>query len=184
MESNLEASEKINLTYFKTPLGELMLGSFKGVLCLCDWRYRKMRATIDNRVQKELKTVYKTGEDAIIAETKKQLTEYFSGNRKEFSIEMLWVGSDFQKQVWKSLTQIPYGTTRSYLALSKMIDNPKAIRAVAAANGANAFSILVPCHRVIASNGDLTGYAGGLSVKKKLLRLEGALPNNQLQLFS
>ena len=93
------------------------------------------------------------------------------------------VGSDFQKTVWNTLLQIPYGKTETYLGLSKSMNNEKAIRAVASANGANAFSIIVPCHRVIGSDGKLVGYAGGLSVKKKLLELEGALATNQLSLF-
>ncbi len=171
--------EKINITYFKTPFGELILGSYKGVLCLCDWRYRKMRNNIDNRIQKGLNAIYEIAEDTCISEAKKQLTEYFFGNRKAFSIELLPVGSEFQKQVWKALTQIPYGTIRSYSALSNMIDNPKAVRAVAAANGANAFSILIPCHRIVGSDGKLIGYAGGLATKKKLLLLEGARIENQ-----
>ncbi|HIP27800.1 MAG TPA: methylated-DNA--[protein]-cysteine S-methyltransferase, partial [Sulfurovum sp.] len=88
---------------------------------------------------------------------------------------LLMVGTDFQRSVWDGLIKIPYGTTASYLELSKNIDNEKAVRAVASANGANAISILIPCHRIIGSNGDLVGYAGGLSAKKKLLELESNL---------
>lgn len=94
------------------------------------------------------------------------------------------IGNDFQKRVWKALQQIPFGETRSYLQLSESLGNPKAIRAVASANGANALSILIPCHRIIGSNGELTGYAGGLNAKKKLLELENPnLKNSQLDLF-
>ena len=94
------------------------------------------------------------------------------------------IGNDFQKRVWKALQQIPCGETRSYLQLSESLGNPKAIRAVASANGANALSILIPCHRIIGSNGELTGYAGGLNAKKKLLELENPnLKNSQLDLF-
>jgi len=85
------------------------------------------------------------------------------------------VGTDFQRSVWDGLMQIPYGTTFSYLELAKRIDNEKAVRAVASASGANAISILIPCHRIIGANGDLVGYAGGLPAKKKLLELESNL---------
>ena len=93
------------------------------------------------------------------------------------------MGTEFQKQVWDSLLQVPYGKSETYLGLSKILGNEKAIRAVATANGANAISIIVPCHRIIGSNGDLVGYAGGLPAKKKLLELEGALSTSQLGLF-
>lgn len=90
-------------------------------------------------------------------------------------------GTEFQQIVWRELLNIPYGVTVSYLELSRKLSDPKAIRAVASANGANAISILIPCHRIIGSNRELTGYAGGLSAKKKLLELEGA--TSQLDLF-
>ena len=93
------------------------------------------------------------------------------------------MGTDFQKEVWTELIKIPYGESRTYLELSKQLGNELAIRAVASANGANAISIIVPCHRIIGSDGKLIGYAGGLSAKKKLLELEGALKTNQLSLF-
>jgi methylated-DNA-[protein]-cysteine S-methyltransferase len=104
-----------------------------------------------------------------------QLKAYFSGTRKIFNIPLLMVGTEFQKSVWEGLIKIPYGTTTSYLELSKNIGNEKAVRAVASANGANAISILIPCHRIIGSDGSLVGYAGGLPAKKKLLTLENNL---------
>jgi methylated-DNA-[protein]-cysteine S-methyltransferase len=103
------------------------------------------------------------------------MKDYFAHERKDFNIPLLTVGTDFQKSVWEGLIKIPYGTTASYLELSKNIGNEKAVRAVASANGANAISILIPCHRIIGSNGDLVGYAGGLPAKKKLLELENNL---------
>lgn len=175
--------EPIQITYFKTPFGELILGSYKGVLCLCDWRYRKMRKQIDTRIQNYLKTSYIVNTNANFDSIKEQLTAYFAGARSSFTIDLLLVGTAFQKEVWQALREIPYGTTQSYLELSKKINNPLAIRAVAAANGANAISILVPCHRIIGSDGNLIGYAGGLETKKKLLRLEGAWDEKQLRLF-
>ena len=133
----------------KTPVGELILDSFDEKLGLADFRYRKMRTAIDNRLQKNLKAEYVEGSSAIIEKTKSEFEEYFKGNRKEFTIDLLLIGTEFQKSVWKELIKIPYGKTYSYLELSKKLNNEKAIRAVASANGANAISILVPCHRIL-----------------------------------
>ena len=163
---------QINIKYYKSPVGEIILGSYEGKLCLADWRSRKMRSTIDSRIQKALSAEYLEKSSEVIEETIVQLEEYFSHQRKVFDIPLLMLGTDFQKSVWKGLVQIPYGKTLSYLELSKNIGNEKAVRAVANANGANAISILIPCHRIIGHDGSLTGYAGGLSVKKKLLDLE------------
>lgn len=176
-------NEKIVISYFKTPVGELILGSFQDKLCLADWRYRKMRESIDSRIKKGLQTDFEEGRGEVIEEAINQLNQYFNKERTEFDISLLFVGTDFQKQVWDSLIKIPFGETNSYLELSKTLGNEKAIRAVATANGANAISILVPCHRIIGSDGSLTGYAGGLPAKKKLLELEGAMDNGQLELF-
>ena len=176
-------SNFIKIQYFKTPIGELILGSFDNQLCLADWRYRKMRDTIDNRIKKGLKAEFIEETSPIIEKTIIQLTEYFSKKRTAFDIDLLFVGTDFQKTVWNELINIPYGKTISYMDLSKKLNNVKAIRAVASANGANAIAILVPCHRIIGSDGKLVGYAGGLPTKKKLLLLEGAMIENQLNLF-
>src|SRR5690606_10608058 len=110
-----------------------------------------------------------------------QLREYFAGTRRDFQLRLNPKGTDFQKSVWNELLQIPYGTTISYLALSRRLGDVKAIRAVAAANGQNPFWIVVPCHRVIGSDGSLTGYAGGLWRKKWLLEHES--PYKQQTLF-
>ena len=166
---------KISIQYYKSPVGEILLGSYAGKLCLADWKYRKMRTTIDSRIQKGLKAEYIVQSTEVIEETIKQMKEYFAHERKDFNIPLLMVGTEFQQSVWEGLVKIPYGTTASYLELSRNIGNEKAVRAVASANGANAISILIPCHRIIGSNGDLVGYAGGLPVKKKLLELENNL---------
>ena len=175
--------KNILVSYFTTPFGELILGSFKGELCLCDWKYRKMRESVDNRVKTGLKAEFKQEGSTVVENTKQQLNEYFDRKRTSFDIPLKLVGTQFQKQVWNELQQIPHGETDSYLGLSKKLGNVKAIRAVAAANGANALSILIPCHRIIGSDGSLVGYAGGLSAKEKLLDLEGVLINNQTKLF-
>jgi len=174
--------DKIQTTYFKTPLGELILGSMDHQICLCDWRYRKMRASIDERIQSGLQAVYVEEGSDIIEETKAQLSQYFKGERQQFDVSLLLVGSEFQKQVWNELLRIPFGKTKSYAGLSKKLGNIEAIRAVASANGANAISIIVPCHRILGSDGSLTGYAGGLETKKKLLLLENAFQQGELPL--
>ncbi len=175
----------IVVRYFKSKIGELIVGVYDNTLCLCDWRYRKMRASIDNRIQKGLNASFVIGDSELINETIHQLTEYFSGERRSFDIPLNLIGSDFQVQVWNELLKIPYGESETYLGLSKRMNNKDAIRAVASANGANAISIIVPCHRIIGSNGKLVGYAGGLEAKKKLLLLEGGDNNSQqMSLFN
>jgi methylated-DNA-[protein]-cysteine S-methyltransferase len=107
-----------------------------------------------------------------LLETEQQLKEYFGGTRKVFSMDLDINGTDFQKKVWKALLDIPWGETRTYKQIAEQIGNPKAVRAVGAANGKNPISIIAPCHRVIGTSGKLTGFAGGLENKALLLRLE------------
>lgn len=166
---------KINIQYFKTPVGEIILGSYDNKLCMADWRYRKMRTSIDARLQKGLNTTYVEDDSIVLKLAREQLDAYFQGRCQIFDVPLLMVGTQFQKSVWQGLTKIPFGTTASYLDLAKSINNEKAIRAVASANGANAISIFIPCHRIIGSDGSLVGYAGGLDVKKKLLEIENNL---------
>jgi methylated-DNA-[protein]-cysteine S-methyltransferase len=109
---------------------------------------------------------------AFFIDVRRQLREYFSGTLKEFDIPLLMDGTEFQKRVWKMLQTIPYGETISYGELAKKIGDPKAVRAVGAANGQNPIPIIVPCHRVIGSDGSLTGFGGGIENKRKLLELE------------
>ena len=163
---------QINIQYYKTKIGELILGSFDGKLCLLDFRYRKMRKTVDDRIKKGLNAYFVEHDDEILKKTREQLDEYLNGDRKEFDIPLLMVGTDFQKSVWDALMKVPYGTTSTYLQLAKNINNEKAIRAVASANGANSIGIIIPCHRIIGSDGELVGYGGGLPVKRRLLKLE------------
>ena len=162
----------INIQYCKTKIGELILGSFEGKLCLLDFRYRKMRKSIDERIKKGLNANFVENNTEIIEKTRAELDEYFHGNRKEFDVPLQMVGTDFQKSVWEALLRVPFGTMSTYLKLAKIIKNEKAVRAVAAANGANSMAIIIPCHRIIGSNGKLVGYAGGLPIKNRLLKLE------------
>ncbi|VAW88593.1 Methylated-DNA--protein-cysteine methyltransferase [hydrothermal vent metagenome] len=150
----------------------MILGSFHHKLCLFDFRYRRMRLTVDNRIKNGLDAEYVEQDDDVLEKTRNQFDEYLNGDRQKFDIPLLTVGTDFQKQVWCALMEVPYGITLTYLQLAKNINNQKAVRAVAAANGANAIGLIIPCHRIIGSNGELVGYAGGLPIKKRLLKLE------------
>jgi methylated-DNA-[protein]-cysteine S-methyltransferase len=178
--------EKILIKNYKSPMGQLVLGSYQNQLCLCDWKYRKMRQAVDDRIKNGLKAEFEDGEAEVLDNAIHQLKEFFDRNRETFDIPFLLIGTPFQKTVWATLQDIPFGKTASYLDLSRNLGNPDAIRAVASANGANALSILIPCHRIIGSDGSLVGYAGGLDAKKKLLMLEGVqVPSakNQIPLF-
>lgn len=163
---------QISIQYFQTPVGEMILGAYDNKLCMADWRYRKGRETIDKRLQKGLDAIFVEEESEVLNVAKKELEAYFKGLRKTFDIPLLLVGTAFQKSVWQGLLQIPFSTTVSYKDLAQHIDNKTAVRAVASAIGGNAMSIFIPCHRVVGSDSSLTGYAGGLEAKKKLLALE------------
>lgn len=139
-----------------------------------------MRTSIDLRVAAGLTAEFKEGNSAVIEQAKAQLTDYFNGDRTVFDVPLLTVGTDFQKAVWSALMDVPFGKTATYLELSQKLGNVKAIRAVASANGANALSILIPCHRIIGSDGGLVGYAGGKAAKRQLLELEGAMAQQSL----
>lgn len=162
----------IQTQLYHSPCGDLLLGSLEGKLCLCDWSAEHHRDFVDRRLQRVLNARYEEHTSDILQETERQLNEYFDRKRYVFDIPLLLAGSGFQKNVWQKLQEIPYGETISYATLAKLIGCPKSVRAVANANGANAISVIVPCHRVIGSNGTLTGYGGGLSAKKYLLELE------------
>ena len=153
----------------------MILGSYDDRLCMADWKDRKGRETIDKRVQKALKASFVEKEDNVLKDAKKELEAYFKGERQSFDIPLLLLGTELQKKVWQTLMQIPYGNTVSYKEVAQRTGHQKAVRAVALAVGANAISILIPCHRVIGSNGSLTGYAGGLEAKKSLLDIENNL---------
>lgn len=117
----------------------------------------------------------------VIEECVQQLAEYFKGERKVFDLPLKITGSDFQKQVWSVVSDISYGKTVSYMDVAKVLNNTSAIRAVGAANGQNNFHVIIPCHRVVGSDGKLTGYAGGINKKKNLLKLEGSWHDIQLE---
>lgn len=150
----------------------MILGAYEDRLCLCDWDKETRRKRMDPRIEKRLNAEMEEGESPVITLAAKELTEYFARQRTTFDVPLLLAGTDFQTRVWNQLLTIPYGQTLSYGELALQMGCPKAVRAVANANGANVLSLFIPCHRVVGSDGSLTGYAGGLEAKKLLLALE------------
>jgi methylated-DNA-[protein]-cysteine S-methyltransferase len=149
------------LTYYKTPVGIARIIEEDGFITSISIRDEDFEITISESPVLKMATL--------------QLDEYFEGKRKVFDLPIKQSGSDFQQKVWQQLLKIEYGKTISYLQQSKLMNNPLGIRAIAAANGRNNLWIVVPCHRVIGSNGSLTGYAGGLWRKKWLLEQEARI---------
>lgn len=148
----------------KSPVGDITLIADENSLCAIYWPNQKP----DNSKFPDLEKK----NSKVLRLAAKQLGDYFKGKRIEFDLPLRPVGTDFQEQVWKALTKIGYGDTVSYANIANKIKNPKAVRAVGAAIGRNPISIIIPCHRVIGSNGKLAGFAGGLSTKEFLLNLE------------
>lgn len=175
--------ETIKIKHYHSPVGEWVLGSCGGGLCLCDWVLSRRRAANDRRLCRRLHAVCEEGGSSVIAQAVTQLDEYFGGRRKAFSVPVVFAGTEFQCCVWEGLMQIPYGATVSYAELARRIGHPRAVRAVASAVAGNPLSIVVPCHRVVGSDRKLTGYAGGLEAKQWLLALEqGTLPASSMKI--
>ena len=164
--------KQVNLQYYDSPCGRLVLASIGDELCICDWNYMPSAERNMRRLAWYANASFKTETSSVLEETKRQLDEYFAGKRKSCDIRLHLVGTDFQHEVWNALLTIPYGTTKSYKDIAQSIGKPQAVRAVAGAIGTNGISILIPCNRVIGSNNSLTGYAGGLEAKKVLLGIE------------
>jgi AraC family transcriptional regulator, regulatory protein of adaptative response / methylated-DNA-[protein]-cysteine methyltransferase len=166
-----------------SPIGTLIAGATDDGLCVLEFSERRGSKGL-KEVTELLETTTVVGSNHIIEKLKVQLDEYFNADRKEFDIPLVYPGTEFQVKVWEALLQIPFGKTKSYKQQSELLNNPGAIRAVGTANGANRISILIPCHRVIGENGNLTGYGGGIWRKKWLLELEqGKEHPKQISLF-
>ena len=155
-----------------TPLGPMFVGATNEGICLLEFTNRQRLETELKDLQRLLNTRIIAGENEHIKQLKKELAEYFAGTRKTFDVALHTPGTDFQNQVWKALNTIPFGVTATYAQQAKKIDKPSAVRAVGTANGANRISIIIPCHRVVGSNGQLTGYGGGLARKQWLIDFE------------
>lgn len=164
--------QTVNIQNYSSPCGEIILGSIGDELCLCDWHEKPCAERNKRRLERLLNAEFITTSSPILEKTKTELDEYFAGKRKTFDIPLHPVGTDFQKQVWQALLEIPYGETRTYKEIALRVNNLKGVRAVAQAIGANGMSILIPCHRVIGANHSLTGFAGGIEAKRLLLDIE------------
>ena len=174
--------QAIYTTRFETPLGPMVAAATSEGICLLEFTDRRMLETEWKDLCKRMDAYIIQGESPYFGPLKKQLDEYFTGARKEFDLPLNAPGSEFQQAVWKELQRIPYGTTRSYMQQAKALKKPEAIRAIAHANGMNRIAIIIPCHRVIGSDGSLTGYGGGLWRKKWLLDLETKMHGQQTEL--
>ena len=165
----------MNFAEYETPCGKLLLGTQDSNLYLCDW-------ISGNRTDKTMKRINPflpdagTNDDLLLMEKcVGSLDEYFAGKREFFDIPFVALGTEFQRKVWRTLLDVPYGTKTTYKAIAEAVGCPRGVRAVASAIGANPLSIFIPCHRIIGSDGNITGYAGGLYAKKYLLQLEALI---------
>jgi len=162
----------INTMELITPLGPMIAGTTSKGVCFLEFINRTRLQKELNDLQKILNAVMLPQRNEHSDQLEKELSEYFEGKRKTFSVALHTPSNEFSRLVWKVLQQIPYGKTCSYKEQAEMMHNPKAIRAIASANGRNRIAIIIPCHRVIGSNGSMTGYAAGVERKKWLLNFE------------
>ena len=163
----------IHIQPYCSPCGDLLLGSYDGRLCLCNWTAEKHPGRVDRRLRRVFTAEYAEGGSDVTRKAARQLDEYFARRRRTFDVPLLFAGTPFQKAVWTELLKIPYGHTVSYGELARRLGLATAVRAVANASGANAISLFAPCHRVVGSDHSLTGFGGGLAAKRFLLDLEG-----------
>ena len=162
----------VHVVSIDTPLGEMIAGSTADHLVLLEFVDRQALVAQLRRLTTWLRCEFVPGEIPVLAALRQQLDEYFRGARVDFDLPLEPRGTDFQMQVWGALRTIPSGSTRSYADIARIIGRPTAVRAVASANGDNRISILIPCHRVIGSDGKLVGYGGGIWRKERLLAIE------------
>lgn len=156
-----------------SPVGRLLLGALDDNLCLCDWLDTGHVRHSLHRIELNIGSVdIRECETQLLEEASHVLDEYFAGKRRILNLPILTFGTDFQRDVWKAIEGINYGATVSYSELAMMAGHGHAVRAVASAVGANALSVFIPCHRIVAVGGAIGGYAGGLEAKRGLLTLE------------
>lgn len=158
---------------YQSPCGTLVLGDWNGALCMCDWLHGRFHARTLQRLLRHTRARdFVNGDSLVIDMARRQLDEYFARIRRNFDIPLLYAGTEFQTRVWDALRNVVYGSDKSYSDLASDAGLPAGVRAVANAVGANTMSVIIPCHRIIGSDGRLTGYAGGLEAKRYLLELE------------
>jgi len=166
------ASDCVVAGLAETPLGPMVIGATSRGVCLAEFASRRMLETQVETLRRRLAAAVVPGNNAWLDALRSQLGEYFAGTRTAFDIPLVAPGTPFQERVWRELRRIPYGETRSYEALARVVGSPRAVRAVGTANGANRVAIVVPCHRVVQKGGDTGGYGGGKWRKVALLDLE------------
>ncbi|MDH4199291.1 MAG: methylated-DNA--[protein]-cysteine S-methyltransferase [Spirochaetia bacterium] len=164
--------EIISIVQIISPLGVILAGATKEGVCFLEFSEERIPEEQSSRLRKWFGAELIESENIYLAQLNNQLNEYFNRRRKQFDIPLVLTGTLFQKSAWQALQNIPYGQTQSYKQQAAVIGKPKAVRAVGTANGANRISIIIPCHRVIAENGTLAGYGGGIWRKQFLLDLE------------
>jgi len=167
-----ERARAIHLGWVETPIGPMIAGAREGSLILLEFTNRRMMEAQIETLKKRFKAAFVPEDDAVIRQTRKELDEYFSRERRDFTIPLDYPGTPFETKVWTELLKIPYGETRSYEELALITSSKGAVRAVGSANGRNRIAIVIPCHRVVNKNGALGGYGGGLWRKQTLLALE------------
>jgi len=167
-----DVTEAILVARIESPLGPLVAGSTPEGICLLEFSTRKRLPAHLAELRRRFRAASVAGRNKHIDRLERQLAEYFAGRRRRFDLPLVTPGTSFQRRVWKELARIPYGETRTYGDLARRLGVPSAPRAVGHANGSNPISIVLPCHRLVGSGGDLTGYGGGLWRKRRLLELE------------
>lgn len=176
-------SNQIFITTYQSPLGLMFLGATAKGICLAEFYDRIHLEKTLLKLADHLKAQFIEEENLHLIHLKEQLSLYFDKKLQKFTVPLIITGTDFQQKVFQSLLKIPYGNTSTYKNQAAVLGDIKAVRAVATANGLNKIAVVIPCHRIIGSNGSMIGYAGGIHRKEALLQLEGALHHNQLSLL-
>jgi AraC family transcriptional regulator of adaptative response/methylated-DNA-[protein]-cysteine methyltransferase len=172
--SAVDRESSIWVNRVATPLGSMIMGVSDQGLCLLEFAERRMLDTQLKRLRQRMGRVFLPGDHPLMQQVKSELDAYFEGSLRHFSVPLQAPGTAFQESVWNALLEIPYGEMRSYADIATRISHPDAVRAVGRANGDNRIAIIIPCHRVVGSDGELTGYGGGLWRKEYLLAMEHA----------
>jgi len=171
-EHEVAQGDIVQLAWLDTPVGLLLAGATDAAVCFLEFTERERLESQLARLRREVSATLAVAENALLRQMRQELAEYFAGTRREFTLPLSYRGTPFQERVWSALREIPYGKTISYQQLATQLGCRDAVRAVGGANGLNRIAIIVPCHRVVNSNGALGGYGGGLWRKQHLLHLE------------
>lgn len=178
MKVNAMEPVVVHLSRVETPIGAMVLGATTAAVCMLEFAERSapQQEARASRLATRFRWVFAQGVNDVSRAMAAELDAYFAGRLRQFATPVAPAGTDFQQRVWTSLRQIPFGLTWSYAGQAELLGSPAAVRAVARANGQNRIAIVIPCHRVVGSDGSLTGYGGGVWRKEWLLRHEGVLP--------